>query len=104
MKNHLVDNSNQNKGYCDIICEGLIGHFSFNNDFEDSTNNFQKTEVFGDKIRFTEKNKNTGISFNGENGLILRSNKFDTNKGELILDNGMDIIKHSLGFGLQYRY
>ena len=75
----IIDNSNQNKGYCDIICEGLIGHFSFNNDFEDSTNNFQKTEVFGDKIRFTEKNKNTGISFNGENGLILRSNKFDTN-------------------------
>ena len=31
-------------------------------------------------------------------------NKFDTNTGELILDDGMDIIKHSLGFGLQYRY
>ena len=31
-------------------------------------------------------------------------NKFNTNTGELILDDGMDIIKHSLGFGLQYRY
>ena len=31
-------------------------------------------------------------------------NKFNTNTGELILDDGMDIIKHSLGFGLRYRY
>ena len=76
---NIIDNSNRNKRFCDIICEGLIGYFSFNNNFEDSSNNFQKTEVFGNKIRFTEKNKNIGITFNGENGLILRSNKFDTN-------------------------
>ena len=31
-------------------------------------------------------------------------NKFNTNTSELILDDGIDIIKHSLGFGLQYRY
>jgi hypothetical protein len=31
-------------------------------------------------------------------------NKFNTNTNELILDDGIDIIKHSLGFVLQYQY
>ncbi len=31
-------------------------------------------------------------------------NKFNTTTGELTLDDGTDIIKHSIGFGLHYRY
>ena len=31
-------------------------------------------------------------------------NSFDKDTGELIIEDGIDLLKHSLGFGLRYRY
>jgi len=67
----LIDNPNRGRGFCETICEGLIGYYPFNGNAEDKSGNQYNGELNGVKLTYNHRNiKESAYHFDGESSYI----------------------------------